>query len=325
MNSQEACRILGIEPGASDEELTAAFRKKASKLHPDVNKSDTAERDFKQLNEAYQLLKKHGTQQEWVPGASRVHFDFDMSDMGGVHEYFRSVFFGGQPPRQQQVSHRQVKGFIQIDFAEAITGAEKPVSYERSISCPDCNGVGSRGQGGERKCGHCDGKGKRKYGVQDKELPCRNCKGTGRFQETIPCAKCVGTGKLRQIENVEIPIPAGVTPGASIKVPGAGDYLPRYKTYADAIFSVHVLADRELSRDGNDVVSTIDIDLVDALKGAQKKVRTVRGEKTLKIHKGARHKDTIRVNGFGVPPSGGHLFVLDVKYPQNRTRDYHWR
>ena len=112
-------------------------------------------------------------------------------------------------------------------------------------------------------------------------------------------------------------MPPGVSPGFSILVPQKGDYLPKYQTYADAVFSIHVVADRELSRDGHDVVSTIDIDLVDALKGTNKKVRTVRGEKTLKIQQGARHKDVIRVNGFGVLPNGGHLFILDVKYPDN--------
>jgi DnaJ-class molecular chaperone len=114
-----------------------------------------------------------------------------------------------------------------------------------------------------------------------------------------------------------VPVPAGAAPGLRISVPGKGDYLPRYKAYADAIFAIHVIPDRELSREGNDVVSVIDIDLIDALKGCHKKVRTVRGEKTLKIHGGIRHKDTIRVNGFGVPPDGGHLFLVDVKYPQN--------
>jgi molecular chaperone DnaJ len=322
MNTHEACSILGIEPGASEDEVTAAFRKKAAKLHPDVNKAENAEDEFKRLNEAQQFLKQHGTTAKWYPGSSHFNFRMDVDNpVENLGDFFQSFFGGGRGAtfryQSQQPTQRQLKGLIQVEFGESVTGIEKPVSYERSVVCTDCGGIGSISQGTSQECSHCSGNGRRKYGAADKELPCRNCKGTGRVQDSVPCNKCIGTGRLRQIENITVSVPAGILAGAHILVAGKGDYLPRYKAYADAVFSVHVVPDRELSREGNDVVSVIDIDLVDALKGCHKKVRTVRGEKTLKIHSGVRHKDTIRVSGFGVPPNGGHLFVVDVKYPQN--------
>jgi len=114
-----------------------------------------------------------------------------------------------------------------------------------------------------------------------------------------------------------VKIPPGVDGSKSIRLSGRGDYFPRYGACMDAVFSVVVSPHREFYREGNDVVSAIDIDLLDALKGVSKRVSTVKGDKTLKIKSGIHHKDSVQVKGFGVPPDGSHVFIVHVKYPEN--------
>jgi molecular chaperone DnaJ len=325
MNTQEACNILGVKSGASKEEVDKAFRKKAALTHPDINKSKSAEGDFKKLNQAHQFLKEHGTQPQTV----NVHFSaggFDEIDeilhRQAVNNAFRDmvsgVGFGKFGVREQRVEFGTLehKGKIIISFEESILGCEKEINYSRKLKCDLCNN-GTVASGPKELCPKCAGKKTRVYPGQDKELPCTACKASGYVQKKIMCNTCRGTGVVNMEDSALVKMPPGVGGTQKVRLPGRGDYYPKYGACVDAMFNVVVSPHREFYRERDDVVSMIDIDLLDALKGVSKRVSTVKGDKTLKIKAGVHHKDSIQVKGFGVPPDGSHVFIVNVKYPEN--------
>jgi molecular chaperone DnaJ len=316
MNVQQACLILDVEEGASKEEVDKAFRKKAATMHPDVNKQESAEADFKQLNEAYQYLKQNGTEPEPFSNMYTTNVEFDLNDFAqrqAINDMFRDMASGfGFHVRNPGMER---KGKIIISFEESILGGEKEVTYKRTIKCNQCNG-GQVAGGPKTLCPKCNGKKTRHYPGKDKDLPCTFCKATGYVQGQVLCGRCNGTGSAKVVENAIVKIPPGADATKKIRLPGRGDYYG-VNGFFDAVFDVVVSPHREFYREGDNVVSVIDIDLLDALKGINKRVSTVKGDKTLKIKAGIRHKDSVQVKGFGVPPNGSHVFVVHVKYPEN--------
>jgi len=316
MNSFEAFKILELQPEATEEEIDKAFRKRAAKLHPDVNKDGNAEADFKRLNEAYQLLKHKGPNRQ---------SDFDPVDFHQTFESaFAEQFFNGA--RGVKFSFRTYGTAVSmranttatITFEESILGCIKEVSYERRMPCDECSGKCYIIRSSDKPCQKCQGKGSRTYGEGDKEMPCTSCGGTGHPKEKKICANCNGIGSAPKDFSAKVKIPPGVVDGKSVVLHEHGHYSPAgMRKWADAEVIISVLPDQELSRQGLNVVSIVKISLLEALKGVTKKVRTVKGEKTLKIQPKRKHADQIMAAGLGVPPLGGHVFILDVEYPEN--------
>ena len=317
MNTQQACGLLGIDVGASQEDVSKAFRKCAAELHPDRNKEPDAELRFKQVNEAYQFLQKNGTHPRvnfGGPKFRRVQVPF--SDMFGSDEEFTINFDNG---RVRVESHGpQVKGSVTITFAESILGCQKQVDIMRNGTCPTCNGLGKNLAATEEDCEYCEGKGTRKYGENTRDMKCTFCDGGGRMKKTLKCETCFGSGKADAEVTIGLAIPPGIANGQRVRLRGEGDRINNM--IHDALIDVHVIPDKDLMRNGVDVIGFIELSLLEALKGTKKIVKTVKGDKTLKIRPGVKNKDTIRLQGFGVPPIGSQLFEVRVEYPQDTSK-----
>jgi molecular chaperone DnaJ len=314
MNTTEACNILGIKPGASEEEISKAFRKKAAKLHPDKNiERDTTE-DFKRVNEAHQYLKQHGSSVQ-NPWRSPVE-DFDFSPFrrvdGGSFDPFRDIFMGGTFRRAAQAT--SIKASVDLTFEESVLGCTKEVTINRRDRCKICSGEGQIPSKNTKPCAMCEGSGERViFGIK---RPCQTCLGKGEVKTPEQCPNCHGSGGLPADHVLTVSIPPGSENGSKIRLGRQGDFSFGLGQL-DAFLTVNVTPDKELTRDGDDVISILEISLLEALKGTSKVVRTVKGEKTLRIQPGVKNKDPIRVSGFGVPPNGNHIFILNVKYPQD--------
>jgi molecular chaperone DnaJ len=331
MNTLEACNLLGIATGASDDDVAKAFRKKAAELHPDVNKEPDAEAKFKQVNEAYQLLKKHGT--TYNPANTRgptYHPTDDFAEE--LRRQMDSVFFGGfrrtntknpfadmNNPFANPFANREndIELHCKIDFSESILGVKKQLTYEHKTQCPKCKGQ-KKIKNNAISCNKCDGKGYRKYGDGEKNLPCTTCKGSGITFDLNDCSECAGKGYHFTTRLLTVNIPPGVETGLRLTFVNKGHL------NGDASVTISVTPDPDMQRVENNVISTIEISLLEALKGTKRQVRTLKGEKTLKIQPGLRHRDSIQVSGYGVPPLGAHIFNVNVKYPDNVDKLIEW-
>jgi len=313
MNVHEACNLLGIPIGASDIDVKTAFKKKAIEYHPDRNHSPGAEAKFKEINAAFQFLEQHGTN---PPAFHDIKSPFYSSADDLAEELRR------QMNEVFNQTHRATPSMpliinVEIPFETAISGGVKEIRYTRTVRCEACKDGKSKGV-----CPKCNGSGKRKYGsgavqaANDRELPCNGCVGSGVAGMGI-CKICQGTSKKKQLETIPITIKPGTMNGAKISLKGLGNYLIR-DMYGDLVVNINVNANVDgLTLSGEDVISVVELSLLEALKGTKKSLRTIKGEKVLEFKPKIRNGDRVRVSGFGVPPNGSHIFVVNISYPED--------
>lgn len=309
MNIQDACNLLGIEPGTSKEDAKKAFKKKAIEYHPDKNQSKDAEDKFKEINAAYQLIEKHGT----TPQPFNISSEFYSHEEHFAEELRRrmNIHFN----RPNFIKSEPIIISVDIPFDVSVLGGTKEIIYERVIKCDAC--TGGKVSSNKVMCSKCNGKGHRKYGSEDRELPCTTCGATGYITNNSICDKCKGSGTQKSVDTLKVTIPSGMESGVRLILNGKGNYNPSFNIYDNVIVVISVIPDHDMQLSNGDVISVIELNLLEALQGTKKKVRTVKGEKTLVIKPKTRHRDTIRVAGFGVPPMGNHTIVINVSYPDN--------
>ena len=313
MNTHDACALLGVPIGASALDVKTAFKKKAIEYHPDRNKSSDAEDKFKMINEAFQLLDKYGTN---PPAFNDLKSPFYNSADHLAEEIKRQM---------DELFNKKVANApgppiavkIDVPFEMSIVGGRKDISYSHFVKCFDCNNSNIK-----TTCIKCNGTGKRKYGsgtiqpADNRELPCTSCKGTGRSAPGV-CQSCNGTSKRRITEELSVPIPPGIKSGTILTFDGRGNYRAK-DIYDGLVVMVNVQPNENgLILDGDDVISTVELSLLEALQGAKKSLRTIRGDKILEFKPKIKNGDRIRVSGFGVPPNGAHVFVISVTYPED--------
>ena len=318
--------VLGIQKGASEDEIKRAYKKLARKYHPDMNPGDKeAEEKFKEVNEANEVLsdpeKKArydqfgfaGVDPNYGAGAGGGAYGggFDFGDLGDIFGSFFGGGFGGQR-RNPNAPQRgeSIRASVSISFTEAAFGCEKSVTIERSEQCPTCKGSGCAPGTTPEICPDCHGSGtvqtrrQTPMGVFASNGPCRKCGGTGRLIHQ-PCSDCRGSGAVRKRRTIKVNISAGIDHGQTISLRGQGGAGKNGGPAGDLLITVMVQPHEIFRRDGVDVFCEAPITFTQAVLGAELEIPTIDGKVKYSIPEGTQTGTVFRLKGKGVPVLNG--------------------
>ena len=347
-NKRDYYEVLGVEKGASAEEIKKAYRKNAMKYHPDRNPGDKeAEEKFKELGEAYEVLSDDEKRSRYDQfGFAGVDPNFGagaggyggggfggFGDFGDLGDIFGSFFGGGGQRSNQNAPRRGENVAVRLDltFEEAAFGCEKEVSAQRIENCAACSGSGSA-DGVIETCSQCRGTGQVRtvqnfMGMQmQSTTTCPQCSGRGKIVKT-PCTTCRGKGKVRRSQKFKVRIPSGVDTGHVVPLRGQGNVGSNGGPSGDLMVEINIKPHRIFQRDNLDVHCEVPISFAQAALGAEIEVPTLDGKEKFQIPEGTQTGRTFTLNGKGVPyvhnpkRRGNHLFTVVVETPTKLTKE----
>lgn len=326
MAKKDYYEVLGLEKGASEEEIKRAFRKSALKYHPDRNPGDKeAEEKFKELNEAYQVLSDPQKRSQYdqfgttdfngAGGFDGGFGGFDFSDLGGFGDIFDSFFgggFGGNGKRRNGPQKgADLEYNLNLTFEEAVFGAEKQVNITRSENCEKCNGTGAKEGTSAHTCDKCGGTGQMRVqrntplGSFVSMSTCDKCGGKGKII-TDPCPECKGKGKIRKQRKIKINVPAGVDTGNVMPIRGQGEHGNNGGPAGDLYVNIRVMPSDKFKRKGFDIYIDTHISFVKATLGVELTVPTIDGDVKYDVPAGTQPGTVFRLKGKGVPRVNSH-------------------
>ena len=333
--------VLGLQKGASADEIKGAYRKAALKWHPDRWVSGTeeekkkAEEMFKEASEAYSVLSDADKKarydqfgfagvdgagaQDWSQGFGNLNDilnnlfggGFGGGGFGGFGDFFGGFGGGQQRSGKRVLRGRDIRTSVTLTLEEIASGVEKDITIERSRPCPDCQGKGTKNSSDIKSCPTCKGTGQVQnitnsiFGRTVAYSTCPQCKGEGEVVSN-PCRSCSGTGVLRKRETVKVKIPAGVEEGMQLTVRGEGHSAPHNGTNGDLLVVIKETAHPQLSRDGSNLYYNQVISVVDAMLGCEVTVPTLEGGYKLKIDAGTQSGTVIKLRNKGLPAVSGY-------------------
>ena len=340
--------VLGIQKGASEDEIKKAYKKLARKYHPDMNPGDKeAEEKFKEVNEANEVLsdpeKKArydqfgfaGVDPNYGAGAGGGAYGggFDFGDLGDIFGSFFGGGFGGGQRRNPNAPQRgeSIRASVSVSFTEAAFGCEKSVTLERSEQCPTCKGNGCAPGTTPEICPDCHGTGtvqtrrQTPMGVFASNGPCRKCGGTGRLIHQ-PCPDCRGTGAVRKRKTIKVNIPAGIDHGQTISLRGQGNAGRNGGPAGDLLITVMVQPHELFRRDGVDVFCEAPITFAQAVLGAELEIPTLDGKVKYSIPEGTQTGTVFRLKGKGIPVLNGRgrgdqYVTVTIETPRNLNKE----
>lgn len=322
-NKKDYYETLGVSKSASPEEIKKSFRNKARHLHPD-NKDSGDEQAFKELAEAYEVLsdaQKRSTYDryghEGVKGAGQGFDNFDFSNFSGfgmddIVDMLDSFFGGGggsfrgggRRGGPEQGAH--LKYDLEIEFLEAVFGAEKTINIRRLEECESCSGTGAAPGSSPVPCVTCAGVGQVQqvintfFGQALRVIACPSCQGSGTKIDK-PCKDCKGEALVRKQKEFQLKVPAGIDAGTRLRVQSGGDKGRKSGPYGDLFVVLHIKEHETFVRDGETIHIRQPISYSLAALGGEILVPTVEGAKPLKINAGTQTGTTTQMRGMGVP------------------------
>ena len=329
--------ILGVTRGASDAEIKTAFRALARVLHPDVSQASDAPERFKEVAQAYEVLSNAESRklydQYGHAGLKRGGFtptDFDLGNLGDIFSaFFGDDLFGRAARGAGAGRGGDAAARLRIDLTEAYTGVTKRVELEVATTCERCEGDGGEPGTMPTTCPTCRGAGRVQqvsrsvFGEFVRAGACPECAGAGRIVET-PCGSCGGQGRKLVTKALDVEIPAGIHDGQQIRVRAAGHAGPNGGPFGDAYVEVRVARDERLERDGNDIVTTVHLTVVQAALRATVTVPTLEGDIELEFEPGTQPGEVRILRGKGMPVlqrygRGDQRAIVDVAVPRRLT------
>lgn len=342
MSKRDYYEILGVQKGADEAALKSAFRKKAMDCHPDRHPGDAeAEKKFKELNEAYQVLsdaQKRAAYDRYGHGAFENGgmggggFSGFGAGAGGFADIFEDIFgemMGGRARRNPSGRERggDLRYNMEIDLEEAYHGKTAQIRVPTTISCEDCSGSGAKPGTSPTSCAMCGGSGRVRQasGFFAVERTCPSCNGLGQTIKD-PCPKCSGQGRVRQERSLSVNIPAGIEDGTRIRIANEGEAGLRGGPNGDLYIFLSVKPHDIFQRDGSDLYCRVPISMATAALGGAFEVATLDGAKTrVKVPEGTQAGRQFRLKSKGMPvmrqAQMGDLYIqVDVETPQNLSR-----
>jgi molecular chaperone DnaJ len=346
-NKRDFYEILGVSKNASKDDIKAAYRKLAKQYHPDINKAPDAEKKFKEVQEAYDVLfddqKKAAYDQfghaafdqnaggnPFQGGGFGGFSGFQDVDMGDI---FGSFFGGGQrrsrqPSGPKRGADTQMR--LRIDFMDAINGKKLIIPIQYDEGCVTCGGSGARSNADLETCRQCGGSGKQRVrqrtilGMMETETICDNCQGRGK-KIKHECQTCQGKGFNRVKTDIEVSIPAGINTGQQIRIAGKGERGDLGGPNGDLYLEIAINKHPHFSREGNDIHLEIPVSFVDATLGVTVDIPTVYGDVSMIIPPGTQPDKVLKIKGKGVKDlrgqaPGDQYVHLKIETPSSLTK-----
>ena len=339
--------VLGVQKGASAEEIKKAYRKQALKYHPDRNPDNKeAEEKFKEASEAYEVLSDDEKRSRYDQfGHAGVDPNFGggqggyggfggFGDFGDLGDIFGSFFGGGASRSARRNAPRQGENIgirLDVTFEEAAFGCEKEVSTPRIENCPNCSGSGSA-DGVIETCSNCHGSGRvtvmqNMMGMRmQTQTTCPHCSGRGKIIKT-PCNTCKGKGQVRKTNKVKVKIPAGIDEGQSVRVRGEGSVGANGGPSGDLLVEILIKRHPIFQREYMDVLCEVPITFTQAALGAEIQVPTLDGKVSFTIPEGTQTGKEFVLRDKGIPEvgnprrRGSHRFTVVVETPTRLTKE----
>jgi len=338
-------KTLGVSNKATADEIKKAYRKLARQYHPDRNPGDKqAEARFKEISQAHDVLGDPEKRKQYDSGTGPFatgagpgggfggfgNFDFDSSSMGDI---LSNLFGGSASGRRVRTKPRAEKGAdleaqVSITFDQAISGAQVPLQVPMHATCATCRGTGAKPGTTPSVCPRCEGRGieTQGQGMFSISQPCSRCGGSGTVIED-PCPTCNGAGAVRTVKRLRVNIPAGVRDGSRIRLAGKGEPGRNGGPPGDLYLLTHVAPSPVFTRKGDNFEVEVPLTIPEALRGAEVRVPTLNGSKTLRVRPGTTHGTVQRLRGEGPPKLGAgkergdihYRFVIDV--PENLSKE----
>jgi molecular chaperone DnaJ len=351
MAKRDYYEVLGVGKSASADEIKKAFRRLAVQHHPD--KEGGSEEKFKEINEAYEVLKDTGKRQRYdqfghagVGGAASSggnpfgggfgggqSGNFDFGDLG-LGDIFENIFgggggFGGQRQQQRTARGRDVETRVDITFEEAVFGTQQDIHINIDDICEHCKGKTVEPGYELKTCDTCKGQGqvvhvtRTIFGNIQQASICPTCKGRGKVPEKF-CTVCHGSGVQKHAQTITLKIPAGIDDGAVIRLREHGEAVANGPK-GDLYVNIRVKAHKKFTREGDLILSGEHIDMIDASLGTVIDVDTVDGPVKMKIPAGTQSGTDFKLSGHGVPhlraeTRGAHIVTVVVDTPTKLTK-----
>lgn len=350
MTKRDYYEILGVGKDASADEIKKAFRRLAIKYHPDKEGGDEAK--FKEVNEAYEVLKDPSKRQRYDQfghagvggngggaggfngfggfggGAQEMHFDFGDLGLGDIF----GSFFGGGPRTQTQKQRRgrDVETNVTVSFEQAVFGTEVELHLNLEDSCSHCKGTTVEPGYELKECDNCGGSGqvvhvmRTVFGNIQQASVCPKCQGRGKVPDKI-CTVCHGKGTQLKSQDITLKVPAGIDDGATIRLRDHGEAVADGPK-GDLYVNIRVKPHKRFTREGDLILSAEHVSMVDASLGTDIGVDTVDGKVRMKVPAGTQSGTDFKLSNHGVPhlrsdSRGAHIVTVIVDTPKNLTKE----
>ena len=338
--------VLGVDKGASDDEIKKAFRQQAKKYHPDLHPGDKeAEAKFKEINEAYSILSDPDKKSKYDRFG---HAGVDPNGFGGGGGYggaydvdlgdlFSSIFgggFGGGSSRRRNGPSKgsDLKYNMSLEFMEAAFGLERDIQITKEDLCKACNGSGAQPGTTPETCPTCRGAGRVQqqtqtlFGMTMVTKTCPTCSGRGTVIKT-PCTQCRGRGRLKTSKTLHIKIPAGVDTGDMLPIKGEGEPGTNGGPYGDLYIEFRVKSHDVFKREGINTFCDVPITYAQAALGGEIEVPTIYGKEKFVLKEGTQPGDISILRGRGIANKtnpnmkGDHTLKFYIEVPTGLTRE----
>lgn len=305
--------VLGVSRDASEDEIKKAYRRLARQLHPDVNPSEDAAERFKLVTHAYDVLSDADSRRRYDMGGDQ-NGNGGFGGFGGFGDIFET-FFGGGGARAARPRSRRERGQdalvrVTLELGDVVFGVHRDIEVDTAVLCETCQGSCCQEGTSPVTCDICGGSGHVQQQVRSllgnviTTAPCGSCEG---FGTTIPfpCQTCNGQGRVRSRRTVGLDIPAGVETGLRLQLPGSGEVGRAGGPNGDLYVEVTVAPHARFSRDGDDLLATLEVAMSDAILGATTTIESLDGPVDLEIRQGLQSGDVLTIKGRGITPLRG--------------------